>query len=140
MKVTKELILKALATEPLRIDRWFHFVGPYGDDLMTCEVCAVGAILRTALGETELRKAHSVERLAIAATHGYYVDDESELLLSRGNYLGALSNTFENNGMNGMNTSQNRKACIDYVIQNFPDDIEMNLEYEACDNYDELEE
>lgn len=138
MKVTKEIIIDALKTEPLS--------SGYGwcrrralDVVGDCEVCAVGAVLRK-LKMTNaqiLRKAPTLVRNH-TMPHG---DDEDNVLESallrvgEENYLGALSTYFE--GINRRRyyttgvledfvaTSEVREKCIAFVTTHFPDSFDI---------------
>jgi hypothetical protein len=101
--ITKKNAIKAVMTEPLRGNRWFH----YGD-ISKCDVCAVGAVLRNSTNLKNVRytmaldmaeKVVDVDHYTVSS-HGYAHDGDAYKktylkALEGKNYMGALSMYFE---------------------------------------------
>lgn len=119
---TKSQIIEALRTEPnLWAGMWID--GPEDETLSTdtqCQVCAVGALLRS-----PDRTVDAVEHLASDLTAGCAVAEESpKWLLRQGRFLNALSCAFENSG-------GDREETITFVEENFPDVISQGIVWDA---------
>ncbi len=131
--VTKENIIEALKTEPLRRGDFFHNFLDYQNnpsDLETCPVCAVGAVLRQCLAVTSSIAGHSVTK------GNALLDPNSKLKLrnvvrrelENKNYLGALSIYFEGqNYSDSFVTPNEKRNLIRFVQRNFPKRIGVNL-------------
>lgn len=159
--VTKQQILKALATEPLIGGIWADHNGARGRILEMpeeaqpeqCHVCAVGAVLRSA-GFSDLRIADSAPDYTQrdyggadahdeASAHSYALDK-----LKKGNYLGALSSIFEwayraGQGYVGgplprhlAGQQEARCAAMQFVRDHFPDKLRLNTEYHESAPYE----
>lgn len=141
--VTRRTVIKALRTEKLRANNFFHT----DNTLSKCAVCAVGAVLRSSLTQEQLRDADGYN-----ATRGVYsgcdtekeVQEKTRCEINEGNYLGALSVYFESlarrfarkgrgeranlEQVEAVNwTSRRREKLVDFVKKNFPKTIEITV-------------
>lgn len=138
-KVTKEVIIKALKTEPLRKGQFFCTLGDSSPEAFAmCDVCAVGAVLRltftpevlslfrdVGIGSQVTRSNMTPEGAKSGETTARYV----KRLLAKKNYLGALSVTFEAlkiNPAHGVG-EKHRKSLISFVKKNFPKEITISF-------------
>lgn len=126
--VTKNEVLKAIATEPLAPNSWAH------DSIKRngkCAVCAVGAVIRAA-GATEIG---DLRYHAEASTSGRsIVTGDIGSLLAQGLYMNALSCHFETVSkqvtgaesgadiglLRGQDLRKVRASCKAFVTEHFP--------------------
>jgi len=147
--VSKEIILEALRKEPLKAGNWIHYF-PWEDSreaAKTCEVCAVGSILRSVISDPTLTDGAS---MAAITTNGdddiegivYGFSTESELFGNLiGNKMARLSQYFE--GLSYLaagRTNKNkyelsrhqiyriRRKLISYVEKNFPKNLVIDID------------
>lgn len=108
MKITKQQVLKALETEPLKRGQWVDraYLNYIGD----CNVCAVGAVLRQA-GLTNREIYLSVRAQSIRSG----CEDPNQTVKT--DPLTALSEVFETKG---------KKAAIEFVKKKFPKTITLS--------------
>lgn len=140
MLFTHALIIEALRKEPLAPGMWVeHFslqaVG-------TCNVCAVGAVLRHAFGMTNLRIFQVAPILTLNEGADSYTDrdlarDAADGLVAEKNYLGALSVWFEHRADAVFEFDLNcgakmpldhpfREEMVQWVTENLPESFEVD--------------
>jgi hypothetical protein len=129
IRIKREDVINAIKTEPLRGGQFFHGVG-YA--ISTCDVCAVGAVLRQAFNKRNIDK-ELTNNTGFLATKNYTIGSEKNALADK-NYLGALSCKFEDmcdkgakrNGFtvvmsHSYNVTQStRKSLVKWVKKNLP--------------------
>ena len=134
--VSKELICEAIMTEPLSRGKWIH---AYSGDIdsvasqIDCIVCVVGAVLRhtdfftlwdiSCFGSS-LRiyaKKHSVRIGYFASQH------DVNWLLSKKQWMAALSAKFESQGEFECVTLNDRRALVRWVRKNFPSKVLIKI-------------
>lgn len=130
MKIKKEEILKAIATEKLRPQDWFHVDGlrnvPIGQ--IECSVCAVGAVLREAFPLVNQRD------LRYFCSMNVNTGNVHENLVA-GDWLSALSSFYEerHNEDDELDSSEiysvdeDRLALNHFVNEHFPEAIEVDI-------------
>lgn len=127
LNLTKNQVIKALKTEPLRAGAFFNTEkrDSFSDTPAECRVCAVGAVLRNSLGKKILKESNDSQLgdLAEGYCQGQYIDYNSQELLKEKNYLGALSNYFEY--LMKREKSKHASAAVverlvNFVNKNFP--------------------
>lgn len=111
-KISKERIIEALAIEPLRSGDWHFNVTDNAN--RTCEVCAVGAILRQLKWNFSRRKA--------AALSGFVFLEKSN------KYLESLSDEFESACCQLQDADLVRFHVINFVEGFFPKVLEVELD------------
>lgn len=146
--VTKDQVIEALKTEPLRAGSFFDMF--HGSQLETCDVCAIGAVMRKTLGVKTLRSltfSTSLFDLGSFLCKGYYskvVGVSISNLLNKKNYWGAPSSYFEKTAgqisdkiyyrvayldpaanLHNEEIAVLRKKTISFVRRNFPDKLYM---------------
>lgn len=118
--MSRTLILRALRTEPhLTKGTWARWLD---GDKKTCEVCAVGAVLRRAF---RTNNADRIGRLGVAATDNGSAVFSSQFIksnLERGHYLNALSCVYESAHPNWA-----RRKAIAFVKEYFPKQITIEV-------------
>ncbi len=99
--ITKKNAIKAVMTEPLKGNQWFH-----DGNVSKCEVCAVGAVLRnsTSLKNTSYYRALNMAEKVVKINDytvsadgckNFWDQDDYQDALKDKNYMGALSMYFE---------------------------------------------
>jgi hypothetical protein len=126
MRISQETIIEALKTEPLKPGNWVasqwnesggaSFVPATSP---TCDVCAVGAVLRHAKWDNQ-RIFDAAPDLVGSC---FASDDDYELALAAKNYLGALSAYFESICPDTGATKGTRTRLVNFVKKNFPKTI-----------------
>lgn len=132
--LTRRSIIKALRTEPLAPGQWAR-TDAKGKTEKNCPVCAVGAVVRHCIFKGKPPKLdedsfllHPLERVSEDVTqHALPSSGDVELLLEEKNYMGALTNFFEQQHF-GRITPKKREIVIDWVKRNFPKEIEVTYE------------
>lgn len=119
--ITKKEIIKALQTEPLIHQMWVKKdnLPEVGD----CGVCAVGAVLR------HCRIPNDVLDSYTNSIEGTGSAEEAQRALERGDYLSALSMTFEQKSYVEAGTkadAASRRRAIEFVEKNFPAKIALD--------------
>jgi len=135
--ITKELVIKALKTEPLACGKWIHDKIRTDDVTVPaprtragkCRVCAVGAVLRKhGLNNDQIYRAGQE-----LTSEGYINGDDAKKTaehLSRKLYMHALSNEFErlskkvrrpDKTIPKIKLDSIRMQLIRFVKKNFPD-------------------
>lgn len=117
--IKKNVVIEALKKEKLTTGMFFssYYMSKVPKD---CKVCAVGAVLRHVSFETWARKnSYSLNALGQAATQEEYTGDNIECLIRDKNYLGALSNYFEN--------GNSKNKCIKFVKKYFPKQFKLEI-------------
>lgn len=140
MIITKKQVITALENEPLRPGQFIRYdKKPIGD----CQVCAVGAVMRTVLNNN-IEHRDEFSSLCENVTDFQYVGEDTDELLQNKNYMGALSNYFEemmfdnDDGKNEWDDdedddgapiveSRHRKELIQFVNDNFPEQFEVEV-------------
>lgn len=132
MKITKEQVLTALRFEPLAAG---NFIRVDGKPLSECNVCAVGAVMRNVLNKN-IENEDDFSLLCKQVTKDEFIDLDTDELLLEGNYLGALSNYFEQmmdsryewgNLETTVATNTDRARLITFVEEKFPEEFEVNV-------------
>lgn len=121
--ISKAKVIKALQTEPLSQGSWrcHDAIGPYDN---TCDVCAVGAVLRAA-GVPENRISIEAPVRCRFATRSYF-DPTIPKMLKGGFYLSALNCYFEAiKTKDRIPSAAQRKRLIAFVEKNFPDRVSL---------------
>lgn len=112
--IKKAVVIKALKKESLVSGAYFATLGNKG-----CDVCAVGAVLRAVSFEKWAIKK-GVESLGeIAVGYADPCNDDYKELLKERNWLGALSNFFEQ--------SNDRAKTIAFVKEHFPAQFKLTI-------------
>lgn len=114
MKVTKDEVVRALLTEPLLAPNYFA-------DVISCRVCAVGAVLRNCAKMSDKEINHygdNLMKVDYDITSYASVRDVKEAL-EAGNHMAALSAYFEGIARG------NREETVQFVLDNFPSEIEI---------------
>jgi len=125
MKITKDEIIKALATEPLCGGTWIQNDG--------CKTCAVGSLFKNHFDQTDLINFLD-NTVRYACLEDYWDDDDDSDedmicdMLDGGLYLSALSSYFEKMDSRYSPTEETRIELINFVEAEFPDVIDINLE------------
>lgn len=129
-RISRAKVIEALKTEPLDYGAWFH-----GNDIKTCNVCAVGAVIRKASFVStfsnfdEEQMGNICLKLTDRVASACDVNSEDEtnsaikILLEDENYLGALSVFFEDmmdRDTTGVVNSSHRKRLVTFVKKHFP--------------------
>lgn len=132
MKITKQEILKAIKTEPLRAG---HFIGAsdeFGYEKLnskkgkSCTVCAVGAVLRNKIKDVTIQDFNSI----CANSVEYWTEFsgmEAQYLIEKKDYLSALSVEFETLSNKFKTKAAIRKKLIKFVQDNFPKTINVKI-------------
>lgn len=132
MKITKEQVLTAIKTEPLKAG---SFLRADGKPINECEVCAVGAVMRNVLNN-KIEDEDDFHKLCGRVTREQFIDNDVDVLLKNENYLGALSNYFEEmidcktwvpGDINLIATQDDIKELVTFVEENFPEEFEVNV-------------
>lgn len=118
MEISKEQIIQALETEPLKAGEW---ASPDGLSDQPCEVCAVGAVLRAANWSDDRIRTEAVSLVG----NCFIGSDNTESALGAGNYLGALSSYFERIYPKSGATHETRAALVRFVKEYFPPTINI---------------
>lgn len=139
--LTKKLIIEALRTEPLVSGAFFRITNETDQEVHTCEVCAVGAVMRKSgivkkLLQPKVLENYGFEANDIATNtasvlcNQFISGDNWCRLIKEKNYLGALSNFFENEEMihSGPVLKKTRRRCIEFVKLNFPDQFKVEVD------------
>lgn len=137
-KVTKKQIIKAISTEHLKPGYWIlpqgfkNILGEGGKKPISnkCTVCAVGAVLRSALPRNT--RAEYLDNIAWDVTGNRAIpntDEDVFEVLKEKNFLGALSLYFEDacTKAGGKATPAVRKKTIAFVEAHFPDKLELDI-------------
>lgn len=133
--ITKAQAIKAVMTEPLKANFFYHNKSEYGDrvDDGVCSVCAVGAIIRSTKTD-KLKLNHQVSELLMKGDHRVsvsgmgYKTSSYEYVLESGNYLAALSQYFEfMSGAPGVTMDQIRLALHDFIVAEFPAKFQLEV-------------
>lgn len=145
VEITKEQVIKALKTEPLKAGNWITLgrSGPDGEwieyDDSSCPVCAVGAVLRNTLDEKKYRITDAAWYIFTGQNTIGQGDTELELLESlTGPHIVRLSQYFEGLWSLARKRGRNwdlsrhqiyriRKKMIAFVEKNFPESIELDI-------------
>jgi len=132
LKLTKNKVIKAIKTEPLRAGAFFkdEKTNIYSE---SCFVCAVGAVLKNSLDKRVLNLAptSTLSEIAMGYCRGTAVDHNIKRLLNEKNYLGALSNYFEyimQREKSKHASASVVKRLVNFVEKNFPK--KFNVKYE----------
>lgn len=133
--ISKQQIIKALTTEPLEAGSFFQYESGCNDKgvtLKNCQVCAVGAVLRSS-GVVDMRSGlQRLSQRAKTLCRDLFIWEASTYSSSRGainaelrggNYLGALSMYFENMAET---TGIKRDRLVAFVQKNFPSRIKVS--------------
>lgn len=118
--VTKEEIIEAIETEPLRAGSWFYDYD-HTTNFETCSVCAVGAVLRRA----GLKERDELDIDLEVCNDEYFGLYKLKDALSCGNFMGALSIKFEDLSEQVESMDEVREKLIKFVKENFPDEVEL---------------
>jgi len=139
--ITRNQIIKALATEPLKAGNWIQCKAD-----LNCKVCAVGAIVRSRLTSAQEKKLNIEEynfykesllkdkfsdicEKLIASNYNFFLSlsDKISYLIENEDYMSALSSYFENNYYGRSITDVDRERIIGFVAQNFPAKLDVDL-------------
>lgn len=150
VEITKEQVIKALKTEPLKAGNWITLgrSGPDGEwieyDDSSCPVCAVGAVLRNTLDEKKYRITDAAWYIFDGGQGGdptlrVHSDNESDLLASlNGPHIVRLSQYFEGLWSLARKRGRNwdlsrhqiyriRKKMIAFVESTFPKSFKLDI-------------
>jgi hypothetical protein len=138
--ITKKNAIKAVMTEPLKGNQWFH-----DGNVSKCEVCAVGAVLRNSTNFKNVSYTRAVDMAYQVVDVDYYTVSSSGYeyngydykgtyrdALENKNYMGALSMYFEhlyesfgytgylNEKIKAKDLKTMRLALHDFIVAEFP--------------------
>lgn len=126
--ITKQTILKAIKTEPLKPGSFVLLEGDLVSDDPSCSVCAVGAVLRKA-GMNNNR----INRFGIKLVDYNSCSSSSvyrlPALLEEKRYLHALSVKYENLARVFRDLTFVRRELSKFVKKHFPSRIKLNARY-----------
>lgn len=115
--ITKDLILEAIATEPLTAGRFIRYHSGLYDE---CYVCAVGAVLRR-VGVDNC----DITLTAKVVTEYNYTKHE---VAEADNWMSAISIVWETLNYNHPgDIENNRQVLLAWVEDNVPDDYELQI-------------
>ena len=120
--ITRKLVIEALRKEPLRGGTFFYTTDQDDEDIYTCEVCAIGAVLRRALFVRDLARLkpswHRVGRVAM------------DFRVAGKRYMRDLSRKFESLVTNReyyVATEEDREVMIAWVKKHFPEKFTLEI-------------
>ena len=126
--ITKKIAIQAIIKEELTFDCAFFNGKVYNESSKTCNVCAVGAILRkasitniycTAFAADLATKEFLRKKSLLTNTAGYTDIKDASIHLTFKNYLAALSCVFE--------TTNSKEICLSFITQYFPEKFEIEI-------------
>jgi hypothetical protein len=126
--ITKAQVIKALRTEPLEAQAFFH--SEYAT-LERCNVCAVGAVMRqTSCLKWAQENGLRPVRIAQMLTNDQYKTNHPVRQIKEGNYFGGLSSFFEKyytkkREKDGVRAA--RAMMVEFVKKHFPAAVEVRL-------------
>jgi len=123
--ITKANVIKALKKEKLKCG-WFFNSNVTINNVVDCSVCAVGAVLRhMSFEKWAIEQCLNTNGLGYAAVENKYISEDINQLLKEKNYLGALSNYFED-------YHGDRAKTIAFVKKHFPNKLTITITHDMC--------
>lgn len=129
MKIKRSTIIKAIRDNELHRGLYFGHED-ISDDPRTCEVCAVGAIIRDVIKSKDLSYLITVTNFLTRGglsigDHPEEVSDLIQDLLSEEQYFNAISVKFESLGKGKLCTEKQKQKLIEFVKKNIPTTISV---------------
>lgn len=127
--ITKADIKKAITREPLERRAWVEY--PDLKQVGSCNVCAVGAVLRSARVKNCFIPVLAEHKCSQWSSYGISRFDaiyQALQLVNSRDYLGALSVFFEGQSKNSRVTKTQRAELLSFVELHFPDDLQITVQ------------